>query len=801
MRNFSSLASRASPSLQNLTQNLTNQSNNTFQHNISIPNSINANPIQPNKVINQGKSPSNSQINNFNNFNSTSNYLPKHKLAQKSIDHNTLNQILLRKDWYLLLNHELKAGRVILNPQSVVSILQNLENPIHIVRFYIWVLNINELFEKNQRIKGVFSNALYRKGPVLLNAELVQDVRNAGFRVTEDFMCILIGSWGKLGLAKYCVEIFGQISLLGINPSTRLYNAVIDALIKSNSLNLAYLKFQQMSADCCRPDRFTYNILIHGVCKSGVVDEALRLVKMMERAGYAPNVFTYTILIDGYCNGNRVDDAFRLLETMRARKVNPSDATYRSLVHGVFRCVKSDKAFELLSGFVEKESVLPKIVCDTMLYCLSNKSMAMEAASFLRCCRKRGYVPDSGLFNIIVTCLINKVDVKTACGIVDSFLQLGLTLSLDTYLTLIETLFRGGYAEEGSRYLTQMFQAGLVLNVFSYNMLIDCLLKAKMTQEALDMYMQMQKGGISPNLATFNTLIDGHFKTAQTERARELLVMLLQHGFKPDIFTFSSVIDGLCRANKIDDAFDCFAEMKEWGVNPNTVTYNILIRYLSVIGDIGRSMVLFKKMKADGISPDKYSFNALIQSFCRRNKIEKALNLFRSMIALGLAPDNITFGALIKSLCDIGKFENAKEILFSMEANGYCLDSSSCDVLINMLLKLGKLKEAQDIARKYNKQASAAKHAANVPHFVDELVAIEETTAFRKWELNAMTQNIRTWYRHGDRRGLLEGIKSSGSELSDNSYEYMAIFCIVNLRSLSSWMSTLQTTLLHCFKK
>ncbi|PPD79133.1 hypothetical protein GOBAR_DD23941 [Gossypium barbadense] len=130
-----------------------------------------------------------------------------------------------------------------------------------------------------------------------------------GLSFTEDLICVLIGSWGRLGLAKYCAEIFGQISFLGINPSTRLYNAVIDALIKSNSLDLAYLKFQQMSADNCKPDR-------------------------------------------------KVDDPFRLIETMKKRNVFPNEATVRSLIHGVFRCVAPRKAFELLIMFLEKEPMM-----------------------------------------------------------------------------------------------------------------------------------------------------------------------------------------------------------------------------------------------------------------------------------------------------------------------------------------------------------------------------------------------------------------------------------------------------------
>ncbi|XVF38821.1 hypothetical protein REPUB_Repub20aG0135200 [Reevesia pubescens] len=135
-----------------------------------------------------------------------------------------------------------------------------------------------------------------------------------------------------------------------------------------------------MSADNCKPDRLTHNIHIHGVCQTGVMDEAVRLVKQMEGSGYSLNLYTYTFLIDGFCNARRVDDMFRLVETMNKRNVFPNEATLRSLIHGVFRCVAPHKAFELLIMFPEKEPMMQKLACDTLLFCLSNNRMAREAA-------------------------------------------------------------------------------------------------------------------------------------------------------------------------------------------------------------------------------------------------------------------------------------------------------------------------------------------------------------------------------------------------------------------------------------
>ncbi|KAL4365693.1 putative pentatricopeptide repeat-containing protein At3g16890, mitochondrial [Arachis duranensis] len=192
------------------------------------------------------------------------------------IDHSYIARILSRTDWALLLKHEFSKNKVsLLNPRFVVSIFQNKYNPLHSIRFYTWVSAANPSLANNQTLHRVLGNTLYRTGPVVLSADLIKDVSDSGFRVSEELLCVLFWSWDRLGLAIYCGDVFGQISFLGISPRTMLYNALIDALVKSNSIYQAYLRFQQMLADNCTPDRITYNILIHGVCQKGVVDEAL----------------------------------------------------------------------------------------------------------------------------------------------------------------------------------------------------------------------------------------------------------------------------------------------------------------------------------------------------------------------------------------------------------------------------------------------------------------------------------------------------------------------------------------------
>ncbi|CAL1397506.1 unnamed protein product [Linum trigynum] len=631
------------------------------------------------------------------------------KAQLKPVDRSYISRALSRKDWSLLLNHELRAQRIALNPQFVVSVLQNQDNPLLALKFYVWVTSVDPIFNKDQSVRTTLANSLYRKGPVLLSVELLRDIKDSGFHVNEDLICILFSSWGRLGLAKYCNEIFGQISFLGISPTTRLYNAVIDALVKGNSLDLAYLKFQQMSSDNCRPDRFTYNILIHGVSRVGVMDEAIRLAKQMEGFGYYPNVFTYTILVDGFCNAKRVDEAFGVLNTMRARNVHPNEATIRSLVHGLFRCLPPAKAFELMIGFIEKEAKLRNLASDTLLCCLSENSMAEEAGALLRKLSETGYVPDGSTFNTTMTCLIKALDLNETCKILETFIKRGMKLGFNNYLSLIEGLYRAGKCLEADRYFDQMVSNRLLANAVSYNMVIDCLCKVNMTDKAGKAFLEMQQKGITPNLATFNTLISGYSKNREVNKARNLLEMLLERGFKPDIFTFTSLIDGLCRAQRLEDAFGCLMEMVDWGVSPNAVTYNIMIRSLGATGDIAGCVKLVKKMKMDGKGLDVSSFNALIRDFCRTGRVRKAQNLLVSMLREELVPDNRTFAALIKTLCESGRCNEAKEIFETMEANGCLPDSVTCDLIVENLLQQGRYEEANNVVKVYSAKGLAVK--------------------------------------------------------------------------------------------
>ncbi|CAM0949498.1 unnamed protein product [Alopecurus aequalis] len=613
--------------------------------------------------------------------------------------------ILAEKDWFLRLNSEFAAALPRLGPRFVVRVLHAAVplEPLLCVRLYVWASRFGAHFARDASVRRALEDVIWRRGPVVLSAALVAEVRGCGCEISEELLCTLIASWGRLGLAQYAHEVFVQMPRLGLRPSTAVYNALIAASVRAGAVDAAYLRFQQMPADGCQPDCFTYNTLVHGVCRRGIIDEALRLVRQMEGVGIRPNVFTYTMLVDGFCNAGRTEGALHVFKTMNEKGVLPNEASYRTLVHGVFRCLGGYKAYEMLNEWLGREPLLHPSMLHTMLYCLSKNEMAKEVVEVVMKMNTRGYLIDDATFGIVVSCAVKCLELSSLRELVDDFIRKGGNPTFDVYIMLIKSLLDCKSSSKANHYLERMVLDELLSSVASYNIVIDCFVKAGAVDRAVEIVKQMREKGFLPNLVTFNTLISGYSKLGDVHNAKAVLEMLMEHRFMPDIITFTSLIDGLCHAHQLDDAFDCFNEMAEWGVRPNAHTYNVLMRALCSAGHVNKAIDLLNKMKIDGITPDAYSFNAPILSFCKMQKIDKARNIFNAMLRLGVAPDSYTYNILIKALCGERRVDEAKEILLATESSGCSVpDHHSYWPIVSALTKMGRFSEAGQLMNKYH---------------------------------------------------------------------------------------------------
>jgi hypothetical protein len=112
------------------------------------------------------------------------------------------------------------------------------------VRLYVWASRFGQHLARDRAVRRALVDALWRRGPLLLSAALVADLRGCGCDVSEELLCALVEAWGRLGLARYAHEVFVQMPRLGLRPSTAVYNAVIAASVRAGAVDSAYLRFQ-----------------------------------------------------------------------------------------------------------------------------------------------------------------------------------------------------------------------------------------------------------------------------------------------------------------------------------------------------------------------------------------------------------------------------------------------------------------------------------------------------------------------------------------------------------------------------
>ncbi|KAJ8466192.1 hypothetical protein OPV22_028744 [Ensete ventricosum] len=480
--------------------------------------------------------------------------------AQRTLDPARISAILCQKDWFLMLNSEFQRYAPCASPRSVVSLLQNLEEPLSSFKFYVWVSNFDEKLARDRSVRMVLIDALWRKGPVVLSVDLLNEIRSCGCRITEDILCILFSSWGRLGLAKYVNEVFGQLPILGFRPTTRVYNSVIESLVRANSLDLAYFKFQQMPSDNCLPD------LVACALKSLRLTEVCKMLDEFVKRGGKPGFSTYIIVVESMLKEGLIMEADRYLKQMVVDGCLCSVVSYNTLIDCFVKSKMMDKAMEALEKMHAK-----------------------------------GFLPNLITFNTLVTGFSKAGDVNMARNIVKMLLEHGLKPDVVTFSTIIDGLCEVHQMNDAFDCFIEMVKWGVSPNAITYNILIRSLCEVGNVHKSMVLFKRMKSEGIVPDIFSFNALILSFCRMKKLERARNLFNAMLRFGVVPDIYTYNAFIRALCDAWKIEEAKETLRIMELNGITPNSYSYGSIVDSLLCMGHLTEAQEFISKCERKGI--------------------------------------------------------------------------------------------------------------------------------------------------------------------------------------------------------
>ncbi|KAG5398473.1 hypothetical protein IGI04_020287, partial [Brassica rapa subsp. trilocularis] len=178
--------------------------------------------------------------------------------------------------------------------------------------------------------KTVLENALYCS-----LKELLMEIRDSGYRITDELMCVLIGSWGKLtGRVEEALKQLETMGVRKMSPNEATLRALVHGVFRClpkacSYVNLVtfntFLSGYSAMGDVNKVHQVLEKLLEHG-CKPDVITfnigRSVKLFAEVQENGLSPDVYAY----------NAVKKAEELIKTMLRIGLKPDNFTYSGLI-------------------------------------------------------------------------------------------------------------------------------------------------------------------------------------------------------------------------------------------------------------------------------------------------------------------------------------------------------------------------------------------------------------------------------------------------------------------------------------
>ncbi|KAG7013843.1 Pentatricopeptide repeat-containing protein, partial [Cucurbita argyrosperma subsp. argyrosperma] len=352
---------------------------------------------------------------------------------------------------------------------------------------------------------------------------------------------------------------------------------------------------------------------------------------------------------------------------------------------------------------------------------------------------------DSHTFKVLLDAFIRSGKFDAALEILDHMEELGTSLELNTYNSVLVALVRKNQVGLALSIFFKLFDAfstggqeGSAVPSFSFlpnalacNELLVALRKSDMRFEfkkvfdklrtirsfefnvcgynicihafgcwgyldtSLALFKEMKQRSLvsvsfGPDLCTYNSLIHVLCLVGKVNDALIVWEELKGSGHEPDAFTYRLIIQGCCKSYRMDDATAIFNEMEYNGFVPDTIVYNSLLDGLFKARRVIEACQFFDKMVQEGVRASPWTYNILIDGLFRNGRAEASYTLFCDLKKKGQFVDGVTYSIIILQLCKEGLLEEALQLVEEMEARGFVIDLVTVTSLLIAMHKQGQ---------------------------------------------------------------------------------------------------------------
>jgi pentatricopeptide repeat protein len=550
-------------------------------------------------------------------------------------------------------------------PNIVAELLKVQTDPALASKFFHWA-GKQKGYKHDFASYNAFAYCLNRTNRFRAADQLPELMDSQGKPPTEKQFEILVRMHSDANRGLRVYYVYEKMKKYGVKPRVFLYNRIIDALVKTDHVDLALSVYEDLRDDGLVEESVTFMILIKGLCKAGRIDEMLEVLGRMRTNLCKPDVFAYTAMVRVLVSQGNLDGCLRVWEEMRGDNVEPDVIAYATLVTGLCKGGRVEKGYEFFKEMKEKGCLIDRAIYGSLIQAFVADGKIGLACGLLKDLVDSGYRADLGIYNSLIEGLCGVKQVDKAHKLFQVTFQEGLEPDFVTVNPILV-----GYAEmrrmdDFCKLITQMQRLGFsVIDDLSkfFAFLVG---KEERTRMAVQVFEDLKGRGYC-SVSTYNILMGALHNNGEVKMALSLFDEMKGSTFEPDSSTYSIAIECLVEVDDIKEACVCYNKIIEMSSIPSVAAYRALANGLCKIGDIDEAMMVVRGCLANVTSgPMEFKYTLNIFHACKSGDAEKVVEVLNEMMQQGCPPDDVIYSAIISGMCKHGTMEEARKVFSNL---------------------------------------------------------------------------------------------------------------------------------------
>ncbi|EOX99093.1 Tetratricopeptide repeat (TPR)-like superfamily protein, putative [Theobroma cacao] len=513
---------------------------------------------------------------------------------------------------------------------------------------------------------------------------LFDKMRKLGFCPSVSLFDVMIGGLCKRNDLDKALSLYSEMKELGIGTDIGIFTKLISSFSKGGELDrLLEECWEDMNS---QTKNLLYNSVLEGLVRSGSIDIAYDLLQAImgyssngdsvivkyfrdEKEIITLNTNSFTFVINGLLDAGKLDLALTLFRKMVQFGCNQTLLLYNNLIDGLCKLDRLEESYELLGEMKEVGLEPTQFTHNCIFGCLCRREDVEGALDFLRKMRFYGHEPWVKHSTLLVKELCKHGKAVEGYKFLTDMVQEGFLPDIISYSAAMNGLIKIKSVDEGLELFQHICARGYCPDVISYNIVIKALCKVQRVAEAEHLLNEMMLKGLVPSVVTYNYLIDGWCKNGEIDQAMLCLSKMFGKEREANVITYATLVDGLCNLGRPDDALKLWNEMGRKGCAPNRIAYHALINGLCKCGRSSAALVHFNEMKEKNMKPDSYVYIALISAFLSDTNLPSVFDMLKEMVDGGNLPDPLDKNFLIirDAICKLSEdartFSSIKDLI------------------------------------------------------------------------------------------------------------------------------------------